>query len=110
MTPEMKEALAKLNEEKRAEAVAQGLADFVNPFGHDHKTFVETIVWKTHRTLQQSIGGLVFKLIKGWAKAYHDGMYDGRNELLCKTCAKIDSLMTEHDEVMQEDWDHLPCI
>ena len=31
----------------------------------------------------------MFKTIKAWADQYEKDMYDGRNEFLVKTCAKI---------------------
>ena len=110
MDPEVKRALEQNERVRVAEKAAERITSFVNPFGHDKESFVQAIVFKTHRTLQQSVAGLVFALIKAWAKQYHDGIYDGRNEQTCKTCAMIDQLMTENDEVMQERWDHLPCI
>ncbi|RKZ97460.1 MAG: hypothetical protein DRQ46_04860 [Gammaproteobacteria bacterium] len=100
---EMRDYHAKLEAEK----AAQALESFVNPYGCDHDSFVKQITHRAHRTLQQSIGKLVFKLIKGWAEMYRKDMYDGRNEGICQACHNIDELMTaEHNG----DWTYLPTV
>jgi len=71
--------------------LAHELTNFVNVLNQtskEHEEFVSAVL-NDHRTLQQEVGGLVFKLIKGWADAYDNGQYDARNEYLCKCCKKI---------------------
>jgi len=100
--------LKSYNAKHEAEEAAKALESFVNPYGCSLTAFVEQITHRTHRTLQQSIGKLVFKLIKGWAEMYRNKMYDGRNEDLCKVCHAIDKHMTEKAEGY--DWAHLPTV
>jgi len=42
-----------------------------------------------HRTYQQSIGRFIQEAIKVYAKMYEDGIYDLRNEGICKMCNNI---------------------
>lgn len=92
---------------EEAEKAAKALESFVNPFGCDHASFVTQITHRAHRTLQQSIGKLMFKLIKGWAEMYRKDMYDGRNEALCQICHNIDESMTQE---YNGDWTYLPTV
>ncbi len=92
---------------QEAEDAAKNLESFVNPFGADYEAFVDQIVYRTHRTLQQSIGKLMFLLIKRWAEMYRCGKFDGRNEALCRTCHNIDELMTEE---RGKAWGYLPMV
>jgi hypothetical protein len=89
-----------------ANKTASTLADFVNAFNFDGEGFVNKVCYGTHRTLQQSIGKLVFMLIRKWADCYDKGIYDGRNEALCKSCKSIVETMDKEDEY----WDSLPLI
>ena len=57
--------------------------------GSTVKSVVEQIVIRTHRTLQQKIMGLVIALLEGWAKAYEEKNYDGRNERTCELAHKM---------------------
>jgi hypothetical protein len=95
------------NATKEAEKAAHALEDFVNPYGYDTTAFVEQITCRTHRTLQQCIGKLMFALIKKWAELYRKDMYDLRNEQLCQTCHNIDEMMTKD---ANGDWTYLPMV
>ena len=89
---EIKRAKANHEAALRGKNLAKDLTDMVNVMGHNdpaEKAFVEELTQWSHRTLQQSAGGLMFKCIKAWAEAYDKGWYDGRNEYLCKCCADI---------------------
>lgn len=90
-----------------AEKAAIALENFCNPYGCDHASFVKQVTHRTHRTLQQTMGRLIFKLIKGWAEMYREDVYDGRNEALCRACHNIDELMTKE---YNGDWTHLPTV
>ncbi|RLI66826.1 MAG: hypothetical protein DRO67_00185 [Candidatus Asgardarchaeum californiense] len=92
---------------KEAEWAANALEKFVNSYTYDVNTFIDKIVCRTHRTLQQSIGGLVFALIRKWAEMYRKDMYDLRNEQLCQVCHNIDETMTQE---YNGDWTTLPTI
>ena len=95
------------NAEEEAISAAKDLENFVNPMGCDLKAFIDQMTYRTHRTLQQSVGKLVFMLIKRWAEMYHKDMYDGRNADLCDACDKIDRFMTKEQG---DHWNYLPMI
>lgn len=95
-----------VEQEEQAVKMARDLENFVNPI-HNVEAFVQHIIQRTHRTLQQQIGKLVFSLIKEWAATYNRGMYDLRNEEVCEKCKQIDDIMTrEHSN----NWNNLPMI
>ncbi len=89
-----------------AAETAKNLGDFVNRGGYRANVFVDKIVFNTHRTLQQSIGRLVFALIRAWCKEYNEGRYDLRNRDVVKTCSDIVETM----DSAHEGWDNLPYI
>jgi hypothetical protein len=93
----------KVKDEDGAITAARALADFVNPFGCNTNLFVKTVLAE-HSTLQQSIGGVVFSLIRAWAKT--ERYPDGRVEELRKRCHIIDNMMSEKTPK----WDKLPLI
>lgn len=68
------------------EEMAQMIDEFCNASGQDkYAGFVETVVFRTHRTLQQKIMGLFVKTIEAWAEAPHDL----RNEATVNLAKKI---------------------
>lgn len=91
---------------KRMENAADTLSDALNIMCRDATPFVDRITYQTHRTLQQSVGGVMFQLINRWADMYEKGQYDLRNESLCKKCHKIRELMNKEDEF----WLYLPTV
>jgi len=98
-----------LIEQERTETavdLARSLGQFVNQFGHRKDIFIEQLVGRTHRSLQQNLGRLVFALIRAWGKEYENGRYDMRNEALVKSCMDIKDLMDN----VHEGWDNLPSI
>ena len=95
------------NAKEEAKSAANALVDFVNPFGADLKGFADHIVYRSHRTLQQSVGKVLFILIQRWAQCYREEQYDLRNAELCQKCHNICELMREE---YNGDWDYLPMI
>ena len=71
---------------------AKALADLVNIIGGNdsaENAFVEELTVRTHRTLQQAAGGLMFRTIAKFADDYDRGRYDLRNEALGKACKQL---------------------
>jgi len=97
-----------LTDEQKAMKVADELGKFVNNFTHDPELFVKGVL-RQHRTLQQGIGRMVFKLIIAWAQECEKGYYDGRNEATVKRCKEICTLMNAQSED-QEYWANTPMI
>lgn len=91
--------------------VAIDLGMMVNSFDRNYTSFIEGIQ-REHRSLQQSVGGVVFVMIKDYAAKYNDPemrnrYFDGRNEQFGEMCSEIDAHMsTAH----YADWDKLSCI
>ena len=77
------------------EKIAENLVNAINDMGHDVAPFVDKVVLRTHRTLQQSIFGLVVKLIYKWAEMADTGLYDLRNEYTCTMCAKLRDVLQD---------------
>ncbi len=71
-----------------SEQAARDLLDAVNFMSFDPDEFV-AIVLREHRTIQQTLGGTVFKLIEAWGKAHVAGDYDLRNEDTVRQCHEI---------------------
>jgi uncharacterized protein (DUF2225 family) len=85
--------------------MAQMLDEFVN--GHhgkkDIEEFVEQIVYRTHRTLQQSIMRYIVALLEKYATLEPD-RYDARNESTVKLAKKmVEATGDQYDR-------HLPLI
>ena len=83
-----------MSERQTGQEVAQDLERYVNNMSLDYRKndFIETIVTRTHNTLQQSIVRLMLNTIKGIAdQEYHDG----RNEAAVKACRFIVRQMKE---------------
>lgn len=68
--------------------MAKLLSVFCNSFTVDVKGFVAQIM-NEHRTLQQTVFGLMMATIKEWAKEADTGRYDLRNEATVKMSKKI---------------------
>ncbi len=70
--------------------MAQMLDEFCNGMDDRHvQDFVQTIVCRTHRTLQQRIMSLFIATIDGWAEAFAKSNYDLRNESTVKLARRI---------------------
>jgi len=67
-------------------------SDFVNNMSMQPKEFAE-LVMREHRTLQQSMFGVMLETIKMWAEMSESGRYDLRNEYTVKTSKKIMELL-----------------
>ncbi len=84
--------------------MASMFEDFVNTFDNkSKKEFAENIVYRTHRTLQQSMFAVFMECIKLWGVMYDQGNYDLRNE---ETCKKAHDIM----KLFGEDATYLPLI
>lgn len=71
--------------------LAELLADVVNSysFGNkDQEKFAEAIM-RRHKTLQQSIFGMILTTISKWREAWENDNYDLRNEYTCMACNVI---------------------
>jgi len=89
---EIKCAKAAREATERGKKLAKDMTDMVNVLGRNdpaEKAFIEELTQRSHRTLQQSAGGLMFKVIAAWAEMCNKGYYDARNEHLRKCCAEI---------------------
>jgi hypothetical protein len=77
--------------------LADQLADFMNHNGYqDTDAFVNQIVHRTHRTLQQEIFGLFVALCEEWAKQDGPGQYDLRNEATIAGAKKVTDVLKNH--------------
>ena len=77
--------------------------EHVKKFLSAFKEFAENIVYRTHRTLQQSMFAVFMECIKLWGVMYAEGNYDLRNE---ETCKKAHDIM----KLFGEDATYLPLI
>ncbi len=86
-----------LSRRKTGEEAAMELERFVNVMCNcqENDNFVEYIVHRTHRTLNQGIMGLIFAIIKEEAKNDALQRYDARNEASVKACAKLSPLLED---------------
>ena len=80
------------------ELVAKQVGDFVNVMGHSDEGFVRGIT-TLHRTLQQSVFGIIIKLIYKWAEMHDSGRFDLRNEDTVVLCKKITEALGEQKGV-----------
>ena len=76
------------------EEMAQVLADFVNNMSYQKSQFSEQVIYRTHRTLQQSIMELFMNTIYEWSKL-EEYSYDLRNEFTVKLAKKIIDHLTK---------------
>jgi len=70
------------------EEVGKLIMRFVNAYGFDKAGFVEAVKY-SHRTLQQSLFGLMLEVIKEWDKMGKEGNFDPRNEYTVHKSAEI---------------------
>lgn len=87
------------------EEAAEYMERFVNVMANrkEEEAFAMKIVHGTHRTLNQSFFGLMFRCIVAQANCYDAQRYDARNEASVKLCKRIvDSL--------GDDLNYLPFI
>lgn len=76
---------------KTGEEAAEMMENFVNCMSMkaQEEEFAKKIVFGTHRTLNQSFWGLIFKTINMQATEFDKGRFDLRNEASGKLCKKI---------------------
>lgn len=80
-----------MGNKKEAEALANGILDFVNAFGFDADTFAETIC-RGHKTLQQSTMRLFITTIRKMAEVRPDK----RNEATVELAKEIVEIADTH--------------
>ena len=84
---------------ERGTDAAKAIADLVNILGGNieaEDAFVEELTVRTHRTLQQSAGGLLFRCIAEFSERYEKGYYDARNEAFLSACHDLVETCPEH--------------
>ena len=88
---EYKQAVRKQRDIEKGSEVAKQVADLLNYFGNEDAVegFVTQMTCFTHRTLQQSVMGLICKLLEAWAEMDSSGVYDLRNEATVKLATKL---------------------
>ena len=110
MAREYARAQAKRKEVEAGQAAAKALADLVNAFAFEGvEAFVAEITCRTHRTLQQGVGRVVFALLRGWATNHREGNCDLRNEAICGLSVKILDML-EKAEITYKGQPPLPLI
>ena len=78
---------------EKGEDVARLLMSYVNAFHlSDEKEFINGCVYE-HRTLQQNLFRMIYKMIQEWAKMSIDGRFDLRNEGTVNACRKIVTIL-----------------
>lgn len=99
MTEETKRLLEVNRYKKEAKAKGEKIAELLSN-GSNSMTFsdefdegfVKAVVYRTHRTLQQKIFGIICKLIREWAMTEH---FDARNEFTVLTSRKLAKVLDE---------------
>lgn len=92
---------SKVNEElfrrKTGEEAGQFMENFVNVMANreENKAFVDYVVYRTHRTLNQGLIGLFFDVIKEEGAVWGTGRYDARNEASVKACYELSKHLEE---------------
>ena len=71
-----------------SEQAATDLLNAANRMDFNADEFV-AIVLREHRTIQQTLGGAVFKLIEAWGLCHVNGDFDLRNEDTTRQCHEI---------------------
>jgi hypothetical protein len=79
----------KMEEEDRAEKMAEALTNWVNGADADAIKVFATALSHRHRTLQQKVFGSFLQFSKVLANRHKTGDCDPRNEYACQTAAKI---------------------
>jgi len=74
-----------------AEEVVEALSRFANTMNLDGNAFVAALM-REHRTLQQSIFGLMLASIEAWAEL-PENRYDARNAFTVGRCREIVDFM-----------------
>lgn len=75
-------------ERMNGKEVARAFGDYVNNFSLKKEDFVNGVM-SEHKTLQQSIFGVMLECIFAWSEQYENGRYDLRNEDTCRLSNEI---------------------
>ena len=82
--------------EMNGKQVAELVADLMSNMnsGYDTDLFASEILTK-HRTTQQGVAKLIFRMIVAWGEEGRAGKYDARNEMTCKISEKLLAILEE---------------
>lgn len=94
---------------ENVEEVAAAIERLVNTFSDEPGQMLALRLTRSHRTLQQSFGKVVFEWVRLQAKAYRTGGYDPRNEMTVRVCERLLQTLEDADVVIN-DKVYLPCI
>jgi hypothetical protein len=86
---EMRWQERKMEEEDRAEKMAEALARWANGASVTEMKVFATALSHQHRTLQQTVFGSFLQFVKVLAHNHSTGNCDARNEYACETSVKI---------------------
>lgn len=79
------------HEREEAKKAVRVLSDYVNNMGHNPRAFAEEVS-REHRTLQQSMFGVMLECIKMWSEEKY---FDLRNEDTVTTCKRLQEFLEE---------------
>lgn len=83
--------------QKDESAAFRDLVKELNSFGSDRDIKNMVRQFRTeHRTLQQSVGRLIYAIIRAGAMDYQDDRYDLRNEAFLKFCHEAEELVNDN--------------
>ena len=97
MDKEISRTIADKQVVDKGREIANELMDVLNNMTYERlvaEGFIDGFQ-RSHRTLQQLAGCLIYKLIKAKAEDYKSGNYDLRNEDFCKFCSDVIEKMGE---------------
>ena len=100
----LKRATQPNNDETQGQFMARKVEDFINNMSCDEEGFVDQVINRYHRTLQQKYFGLMLKTITEIADQ-PDYRVDGRNEYSYKVANEIVSFLKEKQLAF-----NCPCI
>lgn len=100
----LKRATEPRNDETYGSFMGRKFEDFINNFSCDEDGFVDSVIHKYHRTLQQKLFGLMLKTINAIAEQ-ENWRVDGRNEYAYNTAKKLQTFFKENNISV-----NCPCI
>ena len=59
-----------------------------------------SLITREHRTIQQNIGRVVIQLLEAWSEQFNDGVFDARNEAICKFAADAIRSTEPNDRIL----------
>lgn len=88
--------------QEKGRQIGSELCDALNNMTYDNEViegFIEGFT-HSHRTLQQSAGRAIVVLLERLAEKYKRGIYDARNEALCKFAHLVVTKLEESERYM----------